>query len=588
MDDFFLGALYYFNEAITATTVIIAASLLFYNLSHGLRDRVVRASSVVLGCVIAVYVGDVFIALGSNNPNAHIEAWLRLQWIGIAFMPAGLFHLSDALLATTGIISRGRRRRVMRILYIYGIVFLLTAAGSNLIIRDVVLKPFATMQAGPLFGLYLIYFGLTVAVSFNNVLRARTRCLTRVTHRRMSYLLLTFLMPAAGIFPFALLVTPTPSNTVWLQLLINLGNIAITLMLAFMAYPLAFFGQNKPDRVIKAELMRFFLRGPLTGIVVLLIILFIPAITRFLSLPGVEFLPFVAVAAVLLVQWGIALLLPLLDRWLVYAGDQDQARQIIELGEHLLTQTDARQQLEAILAAACDYLRTSRAFVVAIDSDGAHLESAVGSLLPHDWLASPELLALANDSPELPDGFEARGNILIWQSFWLVLLRSSRPNGQANGQPGRLIGLFGMWARAPQPDLQPEETLIFEGLTQRAARILDDLRLQADIFSALEGLLPEIDAVQRLSGAARYGDAPALINSANATPPPDFTDLIRDALRDYWGGPRLTESRLLQLNIVRRALAENDGDPARAVRAVLSRAIEALRPGEGQRRTTTE
>lgn len=149
MDDFFLGALYYFNEAITATTVIIAASLLFYNLSHGLRDRVVRASSVVLGCVIAVYVGDVFIALGSNNPNAHIEAWLRLQWIGIAFMPAGLFHLSDALLATTGIISRGRRRRVMRILYIYGIVFLLTAAGSNLIIRDVVLKPFATMQAGP-------------------------------------------------------------------------------------------------------------------------------------------------------------------------------------------------------------------------------------------------------------------------------------------------------------------------------------------------------------------------------------------------------------------------------------------------------
>ena len=40
-------------------------------------------------------------------------------------------------------------------------------------------------------------------------------------------------------------------------ILINLGNIGIVLMLAFMAYPLSFFGSNKPDRVIKAELLRF-------------------------------------------------------------------------------------------------------------------------------------------------------------------------------------------------------------------------------------------------------------------------------------------------------------------------------------------
>lgn len=609
------------NEAITATAVIIAASLLLYNLSHGIRDRVVRSSSVVLCCVLAAYIGDVFVALGNGNPFAHIEAWLRFQWIGIAFAPAALFHLSDALLETTGLASRGRRKRVVRILYLYGIVFLLTATGTDLIVQHLALRPIPSMQPGPLFSLYLIYFTITLVISFNNVLRARRRCLTSVTHRRMTYLLLTFLMPAAGIFPYSLILSRASDNTVWILLLINLGNISVVLMLAFMAYPLAFFGQNKPDRVIKADLLRFLLRGPGTAIIVLMVILFLPA-TRFFGLPGLEFLPFVAVAAVLLTQWAIAVFLPYLDRLLIYGKDQDDARQLRELGEHLLTQADARQLLETILAAACDYLRTPSAFVVSLNGEGAKLESSVGSLLPSQtWLTSPELLQLtaalspntphAEESkvpalqvmgigspapnsekepggevnlPELPDGFTAHDDLITWGSYWLVPLRSARPNGHTN----RLIGLLGVWARSPQPDLEDEEPDVFAALYHRAARVLDDALLQQEIFGTLKGLLPEIDAVQQMPGAARFGNAPALAQpTSDVVKQPDFTDLIRDALRDYWGGPRLTESRLLQLNVVRRALAENDGNPARAVRAVLSKAIESLRP-EGQRLMTTE
>ncbi len=607
------------NEAITATAVIIAASLLLYNLSHGIVDRVVRSSSVVLGCVTAAYIGDVFVALGSGNPFSHVEAWLRFQWIGIAFAPAALFHLSDALLETTGLASRGRRKRVVRILYLFGIVFLLTATGTDLIIHDRVLRPIAAMQPGPLFGLYLLYFGLTLAVSFNNVLRARRRCLTSVTHRRMTYLLLSFLMPAAGIFPYSLILSQASDSTVWVLLLINLGNVAVVLMLAFMAYPLAFFGQSKPDRVIKSDLLRFFLRGPATAIIVLMVILFLPA-TRLLGLPGVEFLPFVAVAAVLIVQWAIAVLIPYLDRWLVYGKDQEDARQLRELGEHLLTKADARQLLEAILAATCDYLRTPSAFIVSLNGDGPKLESSVGSLLPaQSWLASSELSALVSalteaqtpipeepaleiagmgfpperldnqpegqsNLPMLPDGFTGQGDLITWGSFWLVPLRSVRPNGHTD----RLIGLMGVWARSPQPDLDDSENDVFTALYKRAARVLDDALLQQEIFGTLKGLLPEIEAVQQLPGAARYGNAPALAQpTSEAVRQPDFTDLIRDALRDYWGGARLTESRLLQLTVVQRALAENDGNPARAVRAVLSKAIESLRP-EGQRLMTTE
>jgi len=223
MNDWLFSSLQVSNQVVTATIVIIAASLVFYNLSHGIRDRVVRASSLALGCVLAVYTGSVFLSLGYENPQAHIEIWLRLRWLGIAFMPAALFHLSDALLETTGIASRGRRRRILRLLYVYGTLFFVLAATTDAIVQNPTRDQIPTLQAGPLWLLYLLYFGLTISVSFNNVLRARRRCLTPVTHRRMTYLLLTFLMPAIGTFPYTVLVAPSPEHLLLVLILINLA-----------------------------------------------------------------------------------------------------------------------------------------------------------------------------------------------------------------------------------------------------------------------------------------------------------------------------------------------------------------------------
>ena len=67
---------------------------------------------------------------------------------------------------------------------------------------------------------------------------------------------------------------------------------------------------------------------------------------------------------------------------------------------------------------------------------------------------------------------------------------------------------------------------------------------------------------------------------------PDFQQWVWDALSHYWGGPKLTESPLLNLKVVERALAEHDGNSAKALRSVLDRAIEALKP-EGERHMTT-
>ncbi|MEP7288544.1 MAG: histidine kinase N-terminal 7TM domain-containing protein [Chloroflexota bacterium] len=578
------------NEALTAATVIVATSMLLYNLTHSLRDGVIRASSVLLGCVSVTYLGDVFVSI-SGTPHS-VEAWLRFQWIGIAFAPAALFHLSDALLATTGLISRGRRRRVVRLLYLYGVIFLLTAVFTNLIVDGLTVAPMPMMQPGSLFWLYLVYFLAVTIFAVNNVLRARRRCLTSATHRRMTFLLLVFLTPSAGIFPYSLLFhNPARTDSLLLWVLINLGNLGIALMLVFMAYPLSFFGSNRPDRVIKAELLRFMLRGPVTGVLVLLVILFVPA-SRFFGLPGLELMPFAAVATVLLLQWLFTLAIPVLEGWLIYRHDQDQIKQVREFSQRLMTREDAHQLLESTLAAVCDYLRVSSAFVASVGPQGARLEQVIGPLLPSQtWLSSPEFMAIAAGEGTLPEGMQIHGDVMVWQSFWLLSLHGQKTVNQTNGNSpsnGPLLGVMGVWARASQPDLLPEEEAVFKVLYTRAAHVLEGMRLQEELFTTFENVLRETGDVQYGPDPVPYGNAAALVRSASGdvVAEPDFIDLIKNALRHYWGGPRLTERRLLDLNIVKRALAENDNNPAKAVRAVLTQAIESLKP-EGQRSMTT-
>jgi hypothetical protein len=574
-DDLFILLSRQINEVLTAATVIIAASMLLYNLSHGPNDRVTRASSALLGCVSAIYIGDVLVAI-SRAPQT-IETLLRLEWLGIAFAPAALFHLSDALLATTGLRSRGRRRRVVRLLYAFATLFFVLACLTDLIVRDLLLQPLEIMQPGPLFPLFVAYFLVASLFAFNNVLRARRRCLTRATHRRMTYLLFALITPMAGVFPFSLLfpnAAEVDAALIWL--LVNVGNLGIVLMLAFMAYPLAFFGPKKPDRMIKAELLSFMLRGPITGIAVLIVILYVPRLS-FFGIPSSALMPFVAVATVMGLQWLFTLAIPIIEQKLIYTEDQEQARQLQALSQHLLTRDDAKQLIEATLAAICDYLRVPSAFVVSLNGEKVAFEQQVGPLQPTlESLEAARLSSLfhLNSNGALNSAqAETPVELVAWQSFWLIPLRSWRG--------GRLIGVLGVWARSTAPNLQAEEETVFRVLYQRVARVLDDMRLQAELFARLEDIIESSATVGIESESVRYGnaaEAARLTEQSASETATEFSEVIWGALRDYWGGARLTDSRLVRLQQVQAALAEQGGDAAKAVRAVLSSAIESLKP----------
>jgi hypothetical protein len=176
--------------------------------------------------------------------------------------------------------------------------------------------------------------------------------------------------------------------------------------------------------------------------------------------------------------------------------------------------------------------------------------------------------------------------MFVWRSYWLVSLPYSRPTH--NGDQAPLLGVLGVWARAPEPDLSSEEQELFQSLAQQAARVLEGVQHQSEVFVILEGLASQMDMIQQLRGISRYGRVSALPGpSEDMTTDPQFANLVKDALRDYWGGPRLTESELLRLNIVWREMEEaKDNNPVRALRTVLAQAIENLKP-EGQRSLTT-
>jgi hypothetical protein len=192
--------------------------------------------------------------------------WLKFQWIGIAFTPAAYIHFSDTLLRTTNAFSKVRRVATTAA-YLLGAGFLYLAVFTNLLVRGGFFLPGVTQfQAGPLFWLFAVYFYAAMIWGFLNTQRARDRCLTSATRRRMTYLTIAFAAPALGVFPYMLIASQAQLlPVIALLAVLLLVNIGIDLMIVFMAYNVSFFDAFAPDRVVKYVLVTYLLRGPLVA-----------------------------------------------------------------------------------------------------------------------------------------------------------------------------------------------------------------------------------------------------------------------------------------------------------------------------------
>lgn len=575
--DGFLAGVKTLNQILTAGIAITAFSLLIYALTFNLRDRVARSFAIILLSVVVVFTAEA-IQSAVETPEL-IELFLRLQWLGIVFLPAAYIHLSDALLVTAGRPSRGRRRLVVRGLYLVSTIFL------GILMMDELVGPLAqAARSAPYLSrtlwteIFTIYYLLAMLLAGLNFIRAYGRMLTRSGRRRMFYLMAGATAPALGSYPYLLFGSGLAEQyPVAFWSISTLINIAVGALIIVMAYAVAFFGVSWPDRVVKSRLFKWIMRGPATASLTLAVLTLVRRGGEFFGLTYNAFVPVAVVATVLLMEHLITILSPLWERALFFGGDKAELSFLQNIEERLLTQGDLRQFLEAILAAVRDHMQSPSAIIAALD--GAELSLLITAGRPFI------------EKGNLPQALESvtedtgRGEFL-WNDYWILPLRARRARDMDFDQHPPVIGLLGVARNPGQQALETDQRQALWLLAGRAALALEDRQLQQRIFRSLEEMEPQVEMIQRIRAMGRFDAATVL--SDDFPPSPDVAEWVREALNHYWGGPKLTESPLMNLRIVQEAAREeHEGNMPNALRAILKKAVEQARP-EGERRFTTE
>lgn len=574
-----LTALQTLNNILTAGIAITAFSLLMYAFSFNLRDRVARSFAIILLCVVAVFTTE---ALQNKTvPNWGIEYLLQLQWIGIIFLPPAYLHFSDALLVTAGRPSRGRRRFAIRLVYAVALGFVALLA-SGLLVGPLVPdgKPAPHLQHTQWTQLFTGFYLLIIALAGYNFIRAYSRMLTRSGRRRMIYLMAGATAPALGSYPYLLFGSSLAAQyplLFWSIAFIN--NLLVAILVVVMAYAVAFFGVSWPDRVVKSRLFKWLLRGPVTASLALTTMTLVRRTGEFLGgEPYSGFVPLAVVVTVLLFEHAVTLFSPLWERFLFYGRDREELQLLQNIEERLLTRGDLQQFLETVLAAVRDHLQSPCAFVAALDGDELTLSVVAGnrSMLENENLDEALKVVHLNG--------QGKRHEYTWGNFWILPLHKQTENGDRDEIPP-LLGLLGIARKADRPMDRDQRDALWL-LADRAALALEDRLLQQRVFHSLENLQPQIDLLQRMRAAGRY-DSKATLLTEPLPQESDLADWVKDALAHYWGGPKLSNSPLMRLRVVQSLVEEHEGNASNALRALLRRAVDQVKP-DGDRRFTSE
>ncbi len=567
------------NNILTAGIAITAFSLFLYALSFNLRDRVARSFAIILLCVVVVFTTEAL--QNKSMADWGIELLLRLQWIGIIFLPPSYLHLSDALLVTAGRPSRGRRRLAVRLIYGVSLGFLILLVLGYLVgplVADG--KPAPHLQRTAWTAFFTIYYiGIMVWAGYNFA-RAFARMLTRSGRRRMLYLMAGATAPALGSYPYLLFGSSVAAQYplfFWSTAL--LINILVAVLVIVMAYAVAFFGVSWPDRVVKSRLFKWLLRGPVTASLALALMTIIRRAGAVLG--GEEYsalVPLVMVVTVLLFEHAVTLFSPLWERFLFFGRDRGELQLLQNIEERLLTRSDLQQFLETVLAAVRDHLQSPCAFVAALDGNELSLSVVAGNRALLEKENLDEALEVVSHNGE-----NGRHEF-IWGDFWILPLHQRKLNGDRDELPP-LLGLLGI-ARKVDRRMDKDQRDAVWLMADRAALALEDRQLQQRVFRSLEDLQPQIDMLQRMRAAGRY-DSRASLLTEPLPEESDLTDWVKDALTHYWGGPKLTNSPLMRLKIVQMLAEEYEGNTPNALRALLRKAVDQIKP-EGERRFTSE
>jgi hypothetical protein len=425
--------------------------------------------------------------------------------------------------------------------------------------------------------IFTAYYVIMMILAWINFHRAYSHTLTRSGRRRMIYLLAGATAPALGSFPYLLYGSVLAENhpyLFWGTALVS--NLLVGGLIILMAYAVAFFGVSWPDRVVKTRLFKWIMRGPVTASAALGVMTIVRRVGEMFGTVYSWAVPTAMVATVLLMEHTITLVAPLWERLIFFGRDRSDLALLQNFEERLITQNDLRQFLESVIAAVRDHLQSPAAFVAALDGDQLSLVVSSRNLpLLKESSLSEALQVVTHEG-------NGNGDEYIWGDYWLFPLH--QPPETVEGEP-TLLGLLGA-VRLPDQDILGEQRQALKLLIRRASLALQDRRLQKSVFRSLEELRPQVDMFQRLRAVGRYDSKTSLLEET-LPPESDMAEWVRDALTHYWGGPKLTQNPLLNLQIVQHTLTDHNDNSANALRSILRQAMDNVRP-DGERRFTGE
>ena len=557
------------NQILAAGVAITAFSLLLYALTFNLRDRVAWSFALILSCVVILLTAE---AVGSASEPNWIDFWLKVEWIGAILLPAMYLQFSDSLLNTTGKPSRGKRSITIVVAYLISFGLIAGLPFTNFY-RVHFFEQQNVYYLTPLALIVPVYYLVGMSMSWYNFIRAYRRTKTPTSRRRMAYILIGSLAPVLASFPYILFGSSyTGNHSIYFWALLFFSYLTVGVLIVTMAYSVAFFGVSWPDRVVRSRLFKWIMRGPASASLTL-------GVTTITRRAGETFgstysamVPIAMVVSILLCQYLITLLSPYWEKWMFFEKELSLFDMLHRLEDRLMTQSDLWQFVELILAAVCDRLQVTGACLAMFDESEIELVISIGKY-QFDERSTGEMYRMFMDSEEKHDLYRQDGQLFVPMMM------------DVEDGTFEILGLLCIGGLG-QKVLDSEQRYALDLLSQRTLAVLIDRHNQQKIFSTLRTISPEPELIQKVRAAGRYDERNLLIGEV-PTPPGDVSQMVKEALTHYWGGPRLTESPLLELKIVREALAEHEGNYTNALRAILRQAIEKVRP-EGERRFTGE
>jgi hypothetical protein len=346
-------------------------------------------------------------------------------------------------------------------------------------------------------------------------------------------------------------------------------------MITIMVYSIAFQGLLLPDRLIKQDFIRWGLYGPFVGITTILFLQLMPLTAQRLGLPDETLITFGVMMMTVLMPLFVSKAKPYLDA-LVYMQDHAEIDYLRALPRSTFTHTDLRSLLENTLVVVCGALRVDTGFVAGPDEQGGYtIKSLIGPRRAIKRFVSEhplaELMGRLADAPAWERDMTPPAEVFLrCNGFCLLPLYDPE---------GGFLGALGV--AYPHTALTTESRRLIGVLAHQMELALSTVQMQQRIFDTLRGMGPEMQSLQQLNSRLEQA-TPASLESMHAEVAllPEFPKLVKDALTDYWGGHKLSDSPLLGLRTVRRLLNEQGSSPTRALQAVLRRAIENLRPDE--------